>query len=107
MRSFLSAVFILFIYITSSAQSHLLFGEWKSYLPYKSYKISETENKIYCNSELSLYSVDKEDFSVDIFDKTNLLSDVEIVQHCYDSFNNQLILIYKNGNIDIISDDKI
>ncbi len=100
-------LFISFLYILNiNAQSHLKFGEWKSYLPYKNTtKISETKNKIFCSTYISLFSIDKEDFSITLYDKTNYLNDVDIADHCYDPYNNQLIIVYSNGNIDIVTDD--
>ena len=100
-------LFISFLYILNiNAQSHLKFDEWKSYLPYKNTtKISETKNKIFCSTYISLFSIDKEDFSITLYDKTNYLNDVDIADHCYDPYNNQLIIVYSNGNIDIVADD--
>ena len=87
-------------------QSHLLFGEWKSYLSFKSSsKISETKNKIFCSNDISMFSIDKEDFSIEFIDKINALDDVEILDHKYDPYNNQLIIVYKNGNIDVLTDE--
>jgi len=102
---FLSVIFTAISSVTT-AQSHLLFGEWKSYLSYKSSaKLSETNNKVFCSNKTSLFSIDKDDFTVDFFDKINALNDVEILDHKYDPYNNQLIIVYKNGNIDILTDE--
>lgn len=105
-RFFLSSIFS-FSFLISFSQSHTLFGEWKSYLPFnRSYKLSETKNQIFCSAEQTIYSVDKDDFSVTFFDKTNYLSDIQVVFHEYDKFNDQLIIAYINGNIDILRDEE-
>ncbi|MBK7094428.1 MAG: hypothetical protein IPH57_04955 [Saprospiraceae bacterium] len=105
-RFFLSVIFICLVSVSFS-QSQTLFGEWKSYLPFnKSFKLTETKNKIFCSSELTIYSVDKEDLSITLYDKTNDLNDLEVVYHEYDKYNDQLIIAYKNGNIDILKDDE-
>ncbi len=106
MKKILLIVIVFLYFFEINAQSHLKFGEWKAYLPFKNtVKISETKNKIFCSTNISMFSIDKEDFSINLYDKTNYLNDVEIAAHRYDSFNNQLIVIYSNGNIDIITDD--
>lgn len=106
MKKYLFAIFLILIFSSIHSQSHTLFGEWKSYLPYNSsLNLSETKNKIFCSSEFSLYSVDKDDFSVEFYDKVNLLHDVQILNHEYDKYNNQLVIVYKNGNIDILTDE--
>ncbi len=98
--------FFTIFFSSLQAQSHLLFGEWKSYLSYKSsFKISETKNKIFCSGKTALFSIDKDDFSIDFLDKVNSLNDVDILDHEYDPYNNQLIIVYKNGNIDILTDE--
>lgn len=100
-------VFLIFLVsaYTSFSQSVSLFGEWKSYLPYnRTSKLTETKTKIFTNSELSMYSVDKEDFSVTLYDKTNALSDIDVILHEYDPFNEQLIIAYGNGNLDILTE---
>jgi streptogramin lyase len=51
-----------------------------------------------------MYSVDKEDFIVTLYDKTNVLNDVDVILHEYDPFNEQLIIAYRNGNLDILTD---
>ena len=106
----LRLLFVLFLswgVVSAYSQSHTLFGEWKSYLPFnKSFKLTETKNKIFCTSELTVYSIDKDDFSVSIYDKTNDLNDLDVVFHEYDKYNDQLFIAYKNGNIDILKDDR-
>ena len=107
MMRILPAAIFLFIVTISFSQSHTLFGEWRSYLPFnKSFKLTETKNKIFCSSELTVYSVDKDDLSVTLYDKTNDLNDLEVVFHAYDKYNDQLIIAYKNGNIDILRDEE-
>jgi len=99
-------IFFTLFFSSLNAQSHLLFGEWRSYLSYKSsFKISETKNKIFCSGKTALFSIDKDDFSVELLDKVNALNDVNILNHAYDAYNNQLIIVYKNGDIDILTDE--
>ncbi len=109
MYRFLILIFIVLWQSNLSAQSHLKFGEWKSYLPYK-FKMKalvETKNKIFCSAGHSLLSVDKEDLSLDFYDKVNAINDVDIADIEYDKFNNQLVIVYGNGGIDIMSDEEI
>ncbi len=90
------------------AQSNIPIGAWKSYLPYqKGVKITQSDTKIIYATDWSLFTIDKEDESVDFISKVDGLSDVGINLIEYDSFNDQLIVIYDNSNIDILKNDQI
>lgn len=104
---YISSLLCLIVFFSNLySQSHTLFGQWKSYLPYhRSYKITETPHKVFCNTQYSLYSVDKEDLSLELYDKTNYLNDINVCYHTYDPYNDQVIIFYNNGNIDLLGSD--
>lgn len=87
---------------TLSAQ--LAMGKWRTHFAYNSVtQIAQSENKIFALSEGSLFSVDKEDKSTEFYSKMNGLSDNNILRIDYDAKNKQLLIVYVNGNMDLLS----
>ncbi len=104
----LSIFFSAFFLSDLGAQSNIPIGAWKSYLPYqKGVKITQSDTKIIYATDWSLFTIDKDDESVDFLSKVEGLSDVGISLIQYDSFNDQLFVIYDNSNIDIVKGDQI
>jgi len=100
-------LFLLFSFVTS-AQSDIPIYGWKSYLPYLNGRIvAQSPTKIIYATEYSIFSIDKSDDSVNFLSKVEGLSDICVEQMAYDEFNDQLIVVYLNSNIDIIKDDEI
>ncbi len=78
-------------------------GTWKDELPYlNAISVVQSANKIYCATTVSLYSVDKTDFSFEKLSKVNGLSDIGFSTLHFDTGRNQLIVAYGNSNIDIL-----
>lgn len=90
------------------AQDSISIGSWVSFLPYTtgSY-LSQSEDKIIYSTRWSLFTIDKSDYSIEHFDKTNLLSDVGIDKHLYDEVTEQLIVAYDDSSLDIISGTEV
>ena len=90
---------------TISAQETLSVGEWDDYLPYRSGKwVTQSSSEVFYATDLSILSIDKEDLSPKFIGKLEGLSDVGVERIAYDSFNEQLIIVYTNSNIDIYTD---
>ena len=97
-----------FIAFNLLSQSGLSIGEWKSHLSYKDGKrVAQGPENVWYASSRGLISVFKEDLSVKFLSKEDGLSDVRISNLYYDPYNDQLILVYVDNNIDIIKDDEI
>lgn len=79
-------------------------GKWRTHLAYNNVsQIAQSANNIYAISDGALFSVNKEDpDDMQYFSKLSGLSDVNIVKIDFDKSNNQLLVIYQNGNIDIM-----
>ena len=104
----ITALAFLFVFNTLTAQSNLRIGEWKSHLPYKlAQDIAQDDTKVYYTTKSSLYTINKDDGSTEFFSKVDGLSDIgtNIIRH--DKFNDVLIMVYANSNLDIISQDEI
>ncbi len=98
----LSVVLLLQIGILFS-QNNLALGEWKSHLAYKEGKwLTQSNNKIIYASQRGMFTVDIDDLSVEFFAKEDGLSDVNISKLYFDKFNEQLIIVYEDNNIDIL-----
>ncbi|HPQ20375.1 MAG TPA: hypothetical protein PK147_00910 [Saprospiraceae bacterium] len=98
----------LFLFSTMHAQSDLKIGEWKSYLPLHTAKwvTQSPENAIYV-TEHALVFINKNDLSDYSMDKVSGLSGSDIQMAKYDQAHRQLIVVYEDGNIDIIKEEEI
>ena len=63
-------------------------------------------DKVYVLASGALYSYNKSDNEVRVYDKITTLSDVDIAHIRYSTFLNALVVVYKNANIDILYDDE-
>jgi hypothetical protein len=79
-------------------------GKWRTHLAYNSVsQIAQTKENIFAISEGALFSVNKADNEdQNFYSKMSGLSDANIVRIAFDAVNNQLLIIYLNGNIDIM-----
>jgi hypothetical protein len=109
MRYFLCYSILLLLNFQSLGQIDQQIGEWRSYLPYNDGRwVTQSEDKIYYATEQALFSINKEDVTDVMFkSKVEGLTDVGIRRIKYDDFNKQLIVVYNNSNIDIISDGEV
>lgn len=99
---------VLFVTLKLIGQDSLTIGEWGSHLPYTTGTyLSQSEDKIIYSTKWSLFSIDKEDYSIALYDKINLLTDVGISKHKYDTETGQLIVIYDDFNMDIIDGSEV
>lgn len=104
----ISTVFIIFSIVTTNICAQTAMGKWRTYMAYNSVsQIAASDQKIYGISNGSMYSVNKNDLSIETYSKTNGLNDSYIDNIKYDDTNKQLLIIYNNGNIDIYTDNGI
>lgn len=90
------------------SQSDIAIGEWKSHLPYSHARyVTQSEEKIIFGTELSLFTIDKEDQSIEYISKVDGLTETGIQHLDYDPFNNQVIVAYDNSTIDIVSQSEV
>ena len=96
-------LYILFLGIGVTANSQGVIGKWRTHLAYNSVdQIAQSKSKIYAVSEGSLFSVSKLDGDIEFYSRMSGLNDTYIVKIEFDEVNNQLLIIYQNGNIDIM-----
>ena len=81
-------------------------GNWHIYAAYhNATKVVEVGKVVYVLSDGNLYSYDPEDTSVTTYDKSTVLSDFDIYDIVESPSTKELVIIYKNGNIDLLDAD--
>ncbi len=80
-------------------------GTWKAYMAYHDVTEIETVGNImYVLASDGLYTYNKDDNSLQTFDKTNGLSDCAIAHIAWNSQAKRLVIVYKNANIDMMDE---
>src|SRR5579863_9296829 len=104
MKRLILFAFLLFCSVFVFAQQKYALGTWIDYLPYKNVQlVTQSADKIYAATAVSLYSIDKSDLSMEKISKCTGLSDLGCSALAYDQLRNQLIIAYQNSNVDIYS----
>lgn len=81
-------------------------GTWKTYLAYyNTTAVAESNNYVFGIANGSLYRYDKDDKSIKTYSKQTGLSDSDINLIGYNSNTNTLLIIYSNGNIDLLNEN--
>lgn len=94
-------IIVLFPYIYTHAAG---IGTWRNYLSYHDVTQIEqgSNNMLYVLASNGLYSYNTNDHSLQTFDKVNVLSDSEISLIKWNTSAKRLMIVYSNGNIDIM-----
>ena len=97
----MALIMMLFPYTYTNAAG---IGTWRNYLSY--HDVTQIEkannNMLYVLASNGLYSYNTNDHSLQTFDKTNVLSDCEILFIKWNTSAKKLLIVYSNGNIDIM-----
>ena len=90
--------------VKTQAQNSLpAIGAWREHLPYNSaIDVTAGDNKIYCATPYSLFTVDLADNSLERLSKITGLSETGISTINYNESKQRLLIAYNNSNIDII-----
>ncbi|MBR4844813.1 MAG: hypothetical protein IKU98_00155, partial [Bacteroidaceae bacterium] len=84
--------------------ARLPIGEWQAFMAYRETSSSVYfAGKVYAVSKGSLFSYDPEDQDILTYDVVYPLSDVEIKHLVLCESQKQLVIIYENGNIDLMN----
>lgn len=83
-------------------------NNWREHLPYsRTIQVADGADKIWCATPFSIFSIDKDENSIDRWATTNGLSETGI---CCISWNNStgtLLIAYSNSNIDLLTDGTV
>ena len=103
MKNNIFLTLILLYSFTLTSYSQVAMGKWNTHFAYNSVsQIAQSDNKIYAVSDGALFSVDKLDGNMEFYSKLSGLNDANISRIEFDSVGKQLLIIYINGNIDVL-----
>ena len=78
-------------------------GTWKAYISYNEpQQIAKGGDKLYVRASNSLYYYNLADHSITTFDKVRQLNDCKVNAIAWNPTVGRLIVVYENGNIDLI-----
>lgn len=102
MKRNLFCIIVAFMF-SHLAMGQLAMGEWQTHFSYDNVNtIAQSPNRVYAVSNGALFSVDKQDGSLEFYSKLSGLNDASVSDVVYSSDNDCLIIIYENSNIDIM-----
>lgn len=95
--------FILITLVAISLQSPAAIGDWRIYMAYSEpQQIEDTGNYLFVQASNSLYLYNKNDQSIQTFDKTTGMSDVIVTNIAWNEQTKRLVIVYDNSNIDLM-----
>lgn len=104
MLKYILSTFILLLASQNTVYAQLAMGKWRTHLAYSSVsQIAQSENKIFAVSEGALFSVDKDSEEMEFYSKLSGLNDANVSRIEYDPTSKQLLIVYNNGNVDLLS----
>ncbi|MDR1456360.1 MAG: hypothetical protein LBJ01_11955, partial [Tannerella sp.] len=81
-------------------------GEWRSWpATWETANVAETPRQVFAVANGTLYSYGKEDSRVTVYSKQSGLHDTDIQWIGYHAGAKTLLIIYRNGNIDLMTDE--
>lgn len=102
-RFILSSLCYFFVLLGMTAQNIMPIGQWRSHLPYQGgHWVTQSSEKIYYATELSIFSIDKAEGAVDFLSKVEGLSNTGIRVMQYVEGSDILAIVYRNAVIDLI-----
>lgn len=98
----------LFWLVALFCQSQVKVGEWKDHLSYNSCNtVAKTGDAVYASNGSGIIKYTISDGATELISKTNGLSDIGIQLLRYNAYNNTLLIVYNNANIDVLKDGEI
>lgn len=102
------ALIALLSFLSAFAQNPLKPYQWRDHLSYnKAYSVTNQGNKIFAVANECAFSYNKHDGSYERLNKIYGFSDIEPSIIRNNPYNNALVIVYKNSNIDIVKDGAI
>lgn len=100
----MSLMSLMAVVAFGQTETPVAMGQWRTHLAYNSVmQLTQSTNYLYAVSDGALFAVGKEDDDMQLFSKISGLSDVGIKLIKYDELNDQLLIVYSNGNLDIMT----
>lgn len=90
--------------LSLSTTAQVAMGKWRTHFAYNNVtQIAQSSSKIYAVSAGALFSVDKQDGNMEFYSKLSGLYGSDISRIAFDDQNQELLIDYSNGNIDVMS----
>lgn len=105
LRRSIVTFYILFTFLSSGIAQDTIppIGQWRDHLPYHSaIDVSAGNNKIFCATPYSVFSIDLVENSVSRMSKLNGLHETGVSAVRYNEVSDKLFIGYRNSNIDIV-----
>ena len=97
---------VLFTFSFHTIFSQVKIGQWMDHLSYdNANSVSKVDNIVYASNGAGLVTFDVSDNSIEKIGKIEGLSDVGVQFLRKNSYNNYLLVVYSNTNIDVIKPD--
>ena len=94
-----------FFTFVSMLQAQVAVGEWRMHFSYNTTtKVVLSDTKAYAVADNKLFSVDKDNFSIESYSKLSGLSENDVSMLAYDNVSKLLVVVYTNSNIDLIDE---
>ncbi len=104
MKRYILFLWLLINLFSATTNAQVAMGKWRTHFAYNNVsQIAQSDTKIYAVSEGALYSVDKQDGLMEFYSKLSGLNASNISRIEFDATNKELLIIYSNGNIDVLS----
>ena len=104
LRFLLIACCSFFVFVLNAQRQEV--GTWHTHLAcYTTTCVAETDNYVYAVADGTLYRYGKDDNSIKSYSIQDRLSDTDILLIRYNSSVKKLLIVYKNGNIDMMDED--
>ncbi|MDR2840739.1 MAG: T9SS type A sorting domain-containing protein [Paludibacter sp.] len=109
MSKYQKIILVFTILATSmAATAQLAMGGWRTHFSYNSIeKLAFAENKVFALTSGALMAVDQRDESLKLYSKITGLNDNNIQFIACDKQNSKLLIVYNNGNIDVMLENSI
>ncbi len=89
--------------LTARAWGQAAYGDWQLHLPARHpLGLASAGNRLYVADESSFYFYDKTLHTTQFLSRRDGLSDVGVAALAYDSASTQLVVAYRNGNLDLV-----
>lgn len=97
---------IICLLVISTSIHSQQYERWRTHLAsYNTTAVAEAENDVYAMADGTIYSYGKNDNNVKMYTKLNGLSDSDVKLIRYNMAVHTLMIVYSNGNIDLMSRD--
>jgi len=95
---------LLLAIIPFFTQAQVGMGKWRTHFSYNEIsEVEESPTKVYGVSDGALFSINKEDNTIETYSKIDGQNDFSISFIRYNSTTNALVIAYQNGNIDLLN----